>query len=300
MNVPFCINTYIFKAVCFVQKHFAELYNLVVKFLKDELTPSKLIIGLKRFTDFISSYKNQLAEMNSSELLSHIVNNSGVLSNNESEEVKTILCGPTMKVLLQEKFPDKVSNQHFLKFLVAHIMEEAWVLHTKFNDILAECENHGHYNIDDIKREFCQVYCLNDCCMKYYVFHSIQKTSDTVNDILEAYNQYCALPGNQLNELLVANHQERSCTINTYATAPVGDILDETTCLRFAQTINPTSQEYRNYSFVQPEPDVSVLFSISSFSIKIVIFTSTMSNGIPSLNISFFHDLQGFTNNRLQ
>lgn len=289
-----------FKAACFVQRQFTEFVNLMKKFLKDNLTAKKMIFAFKDLCEYLNLYKKQLSEMNSGDLLTHIVNNSGVLSSNESDEVKAILCGAPIKVLLQEKFPDKATDPHFLKFFVAHVMHKARAMQAMLNNVLIECKEHGKSNNDEIKSEFCQVYGLSECSMKDYVLHITLQIADNLNEVLEAYNLYCAQPENKYNELLVADYQDNGHKVHAYTIPSPCDQLDQATCSRFAQTIDQSRNEYSNYNFAQPESDVSVLFSVSGFSIKMVIFRSSMNNGIPTLNICFYHDSQGSSNNRLQ
>lgn len=302
VKIPLCVDKfgYIYKAACFVQKQFVEFSQQMVKFLKDELTPQKLMFGLKNFCEFINSYQKQLSVMNADDLLTHIVNNTGILPHDVSNEVKNILCGDHMRALLRNKFPKKASDKNFIKFCVEHVMKNAGTIRRAYNEVVAECESHGLDGYSHIEQEFCQVYGLNQCDMSEFVLRGIREIAQDMVSFSKAYEEHCSKPENRFEELLVASHAENSRTIHTFSTVPPCNALDEGTCTNFAQTFDQRNHEYSSYSFVQPQPNVSILFSASSFSTKMVIFVTDKHNGNPSLNISFYRDSQASVNNRLQ
>lgn len=292
VDIPFCVDTfgYIYKAACFVQKQFVELSQHLIKFLKDELTAQKLIFGLKNFCEFINSYKKQLSVMNADDLLTHIVKNTGILPHDVSNEVKNILCGDRMRALLRDKFPKKASDQNFVKFCVKHVMEKAGTIQLAYNEVVADSKRRGLEDYSYIEHVFCQVYGLNQCNMSEFVLRGIQEILDDVVSFSKAYEQHCLRPENIYDELLIASHAEGSRTIHTFSTVPPCNELDVNTCTSFAQIFDQRNHEYSNYSFVQPQSNVSVLFSASSFSIKMVIFLTDTHNGSPSLNVCFYRD----------
>lgn len=238
--------------------------------------------------------------MNTDNLLTHIVKDTGLLPRDLSNEVKNVLCGDHMKYLIQNKFPEKATDRNFVTFCIEQVIEKAQTIRMAYTDAVTECEFHRLDNYSLIEHEFCQVYGLNRCDMSEFVLSGIQQIADDTVSLLKAYEQHCSQPENKFNELLMASHAEGSQTIQTFSTVTSCNELDVETCTDLAQTYDQRNHEYNNYKFVHPQRDVSVLYSASSFSVNMVIFVTSTDNGLPSLNVSFYRDSQASMNNRLQ
>lgn len=298
MDIPYCIGQHICKAVRFVKKHFTVFIEHVTKFLNDELTSEKLFFALENFTDYANSYVHKLKTLNDDDLLKHIVYDITSLPSEISETVKSILCGEYMRELLNKL--DARNDRCLIKFCVKCIVEEAKNVSSIYSNSVKELSNHHLNAINKIDEEFCKQFKLKECCMSQYALYGIREIAKNTRSFLRAYGEYKSNPKNQFEEELVATATHGRQSIKTYTiVAPCGD-LDSDTCIKFSNLFDSRNNEYSNYEYIQPKPNVSVLYSVSLFSVKIVFFTITNDGEVPSMNISFFRDSRGSIDKRIR
>lgn len=273
--------------------------EMVSKFVMDQLTADKLLFAFKQIRKFINFYTKQIKELNDDDLLSHIVNNTMTFECEESEEVKLILCDHSMRNLLK-KIKTKITIDHeLIKFCIDYIMDKSLIIDSKYNESVNDLIRLSITNVNEIEKEFCKQYKIKKCCMSQYVMYSIEETNQNFETFLNAYYQYISKPENLYNKQCVHSETIGSKSLKSYSlVAPCND-LDSTSCVNFAQTIDSQNHEYSNYEYLEPKPNLLFLFSISSFSIKIVIFNIYPVDGKPLLNIHFYRDTQGSINRRL-
>lgn len=304
VNIPYCLGQYIYNAACFIMKHVSVFTDKMIKFLKDELTFDKCLLAYKDFCWYVNEYKKRTKELSDDDLLAHIVNDIIKWSGEQPYEVNSMLQGPEMKQLLRNIGGSK--NRTMIRFCIDRVLIRANVLRSVYDENMSKCMELNEIDVPKINKIFCSVYGLNECCMSEYVRYGIRETGVNVEGFLREYEEYLSKPENRFEEELMAISSNSSSSgsapqsIKTYSlVAPPGNGLDQQSCVGFAQTLDLQKHEYSNYNFVQPDPNVSVLYSMTCFSIKIVLFRVDRFDGIDSMNISFFHDSQGSINRRL-
>lgn len=270
-------------AACFIQKHFVEFGKQLAKFFKNCLNIDKFCFAIKQFNKNINNYRRHLGWMTPDDLLTHVVNDTDILPDN----VKSVLSGNCMKALLRDKFPGHVSDICFVRFCVKYVFEKALSMRTVYREVITTCENHGQYNYAEIDEQFCRLHGLNQCTMEEFTSSALSEIAEDTNGLLAAYEQHCALPENKYKDLMIASCTLDTQNFKTFVTASPGDELDAITCKNFAQAIDQC-HDSKDYRFVQPNRDISILFSNTSFSIKLVIFVINTHNGVSSLNICFY------------
>lgn len=294
------MSEYIYKAICFVKKQYVVFMNMVYKFVENKLTPDKLLFAYEQFRKFVDFYKKQSNMLKDEDLLKHIVYDTMNFDCEESEKVKFVLCDHTMRELLKKIETKVIIDQKLITFCIDYIMEKSLIIASKYTESVADLIRFGIIDIDEIEKEFCKQYGIRQNCMSQYVLYSIEEISRNIETFLNAYYLHISEPENLFFKQLVHNETTGSKSLESYSlVAPCSD-LNSNTCVRFAQTIDSQNHEYSNYEYLKPDPNVSILFSVSSFSIKIVFFSVHPVDGQPSMNISFYRDTQGSINNRLQ
>lgn len=298
MDIPYCLGQHICKAVRFVKKHFTVFIEHITKFLNSELTSEKLFFALDNFNDYANLYVQKLKMLNDDDLLKHIVYDIISLPCEEQETVKSIFCGEHMRELLNKL--NARNDRCLIKFCVECVVKKANNVYSIYCDSVKELSIHHLKTISKIDKEFCKQFGLEECCMGQYVLYGIREIAKNVRSFLKAYGEYKSNPKNIFDEELVASETNGKQSIKTYTiVAPCGD-LDPDTCMRFSNLFNFQNNEYSNYEYIEPKPNVSILYSASLFSVKIVFFTITTHGEVPSMNISFFQDSNGSIDKRLQ
>lgn len=298
MDIPYCLGQHICTAVRFVKKHFTVFIEHVIQFLASELTSEKLLFALDNFNDYTNIYAQQLKTLNDDDFLKHVVYDIITLSCEEPETVKSTLCGGHMKELLNKL--NARNDRCFTKFCIESVLEIAKNVSSIYCDSMKELSIHHLNDLNKIDKEFCKQFELEECCMSQYVLHGIREIAKNTRSFLKAYGEYKSNPKNQFVDELVASETNENQSIKTYTiVAPCGN-LDSDTCMKFSNLFDSRNNEYSNYEYIQPKSNVSVLYSVSLFSVKIVFFVITTDDKVPSMNISFFRDSQGSIDKRLQ
>lgn len=298
MDMPYCLGQHICTAVRFVKKHFSVFIEHVTKFINSELTSEKLFFALENFNDYANLYVQKLKTLNDDDLLKHIVYDIISLPCEKPETVKSILCGEHMKELLNKL--NAKNDRCLIKFCVECVVEKAKNVFSIYRDSVKELSSHHLKSIDKIDKEFCTQFELEECCMGQYVLYGIRDITKNIRSFLKGFGEYKLNPKNQFEEELVASETNGNQSIKTYTiVAPCGD-LDPDTCMKFSNLFDFRNNEYSNYEYIEPKRNVSVLYSVSLFSVKIVFFTITTDGEVPSMNISFFRDSHGSIDKRLQ
>ncbi|VVC46499.1 Hypothetical protein CINCED_3A012179 [Cinara cedri] len=259
-----------------------EFMSQVTKFLKSNLTKERLLFAYKYFQKYLDSYINKRKSLNSNDLLKHIVDNIS-LKCNEERSVKTILCGQYMLDLLHKS---QINIDCLLiQFSIDYIMEKATALNVKFNECVELMSN---FDLDEIKKEFCIQYMLEDCCMSQYVLHSIKESSDNIESFIDAYHAF--MLKSDFNKQLVRHENNGFQSLDAYQVSVSTDNLDRTTCVNYAQALDPNNQNIKDYMFIETESNISILFSCEWLTLKIIFFHVHKINGVNSLNISVYHN----------
>jgi len=238
------------------------------------------------------------------QMLEHIVNDTDMVSQalpdeleKELSDIKRMLCGVEMCSLLEQLKADQTA----MRFYVGYILDRVKAMRKEYEEVIYTCQNQGKVNIDQIDLEFCKVYGLESCQMIEYVSFVIREAALNINEYAKAYQIHQSKHENNYDELMTASGSIGSQSIHTYDILAPCSKLDSNICKEFAQTFDSQNHEYTtSYKYSEPEPNVSILFSITSLSVKIVFFSINMVDGLPMLSISFYRDLEGSVNRILQ
>lgn len=285
-HIIFSTKQYIFQAPCFIDNHLRAFKNQITTFIENKLTLHKLCCAIKIFNNFIENYKKHLGLMTPDELLIHVLDDTVIVPYN----MRVILSDP-VKVLLRDNFPSYVSDVCFVKFCVKYVYDKANSLNEMVMDLFRTCKSENKNNYDEIEAEFCRQHNLNACNMSEFILSAIRGIVENTVGLLTAYEQHCALPENKYRDLMIACGTLGVQNLEPYITTAPGDELDEVTCKNFAQAIDQC-YDSQDCSFLQPERDISILFSHTRFSIKLIIFTINTHNGVSSLNACIYSSSQ--------
>jgi len=240
-------------------------------------------------------YRKKTSTLTSMQILQHIVNETDIVSQAlphtlvEQSDIKNILCGSKMCKLMEQVNADHAA----VRFYVGHILDKAKAIYQLYKNTVSECLAQNLTNIREIDEEFCKMYGLRSCQMIDYLSFAINEASLNVNEYAEAYQVFQSRPENNYNKLMTANGFVGSKSIHVYDVPAPSSNLNANLCKQFAQIFDSRNHDYNaHYQYSNPEPNLSILFSITAFSIRIVFFCIDMSDGLPMLNISFFRDSQ--------
>jgi len=237
-------------------------------------------------------------------MLEHIVNDTDIVSRalpdeleEELSDIKRMLCGVMMCRLLEQLNADQTA----MRFYVEYILDKAKAMHKVYEEVVYKCLDQDKMDIDQIDMEFCKVYELKSCQIIEYVLFVIREAALNIEEYAKAYQVHLSKCENNYDELMTASGSIGSQSIHTYDILAPSSKLDSNICKEFAQTFDSQNHEYTtSYKYSEPEPNVSILFSITSLLVKIVFFSINMVDGLPMLSISFYRDSQGSVNKMLQ
>lgn len=247
------------------------------------LTIDNVLNAYKVLRKHIDNYKKNINLLKKNELLRCVVYKTTLAVKKDEEKIiKNILCGQHMLELLHKLQMD--INYSLITFCINFIIEEANLIELKYN----ECINHELLNTFDrneIKKEFCKMYELEDCRMSDFVLHVIKETSNNIRSFVDTY---ISKSGYQ-NELVISENIDDQ-SIDCYQIHVPSDKLDAELCQNFAQQLNLNNHKHKKLKFKKTNSDISVLYSIELFSVKVIFFHIRCIDGNNSLNISVYHN----------
>lgn len=252
----------------------------------NRLTKENVFSAYKLFQKYINSYQDQIKSLNVNDLLKHIVNDTP-LKFSEEKSMKNILCGQHTLELLQKT---QLHIDHSLiRFYINYIIEKATKIHVVFNESIEAIKLcMDSFDLNEIKKEFCQQYKLDACSMNQYVLHAIKETSNDIESFSHAYKTY--ISNNGFVKKLVKNENINSQSMTAYQMSVPSNNLNAATCKGYAQEIDPNNHQLDVYKFLETNSDTSLLFSIECLTIKIMFFHVHQVNGNHMLNISIYQN----------
>lgn len=240
--------------------------------------------------------------MNVDDLLRHVVND-GVLNVGDEwaaddlEEVRAALCGPRMTKLLTDlscMTGQQRPPKNLMIYCVERVLERARRVSCDYHDVVDECAARKAGSPDEVAREFSVHYKLMECRAGQFVLFAVAEVAADPATLLAAYNEWLK---SKYDRVFHSDNGVQSITSHSVA-VPCGD-LNRDTCEAVARAMDSNrGVSYGDYEYAQPMPDVSILYSVTMFSVKIVFFSVNTSDSVPSFSLCFFCN-PNIANNRM-
>lgn len=296
LKIPYCATQHIIKAICFIQKHICVFMDQLRKCLSGELTLDKCLYAWSHFRKYLDMYKEKTSTLTPAQILKHIVNDTDIVSRalpdkllGDLSDIKSVLCGTEMSRLLERLNAD----QPAMRFYVGLILDKAKALNKAYEESVYECLCRGETSINQIDTEFCKLYRLKSCQMIEYVKFAIREAALNISECAKELEEHRLRPENNLDELMIASGSVGSQSIHTYNVLAPCSNLNSDICKELAQTFDSQNNDYNAcYQYSEPEPNASILFSVTGFFVRIAFFHIDTVNGLPMLSISFYRDSQ--------
>lgn len=321
-EIPYCVGKMLFTSVSYICMHAADFAKSASKFLRENLTVSKMTSAWMMFRKFLDYYRKLVDQLGPEDVLRHVAHDLVELPPSPGSgwpaaavwdaELRAMLCGPRMRELLHTLAVDS-TDRWAIRFCAERVAAEAAAVAARRDESVADCARCGVVvDAAAFDREFRRIYEVTDwredeardhgdgrTAASWYARYGLQAVAADVPGFWCAYREHQSLRENTLDDRLLVDRRgvngDASSSLRVFemAATPSGGDLDIATCAKFARAFDPENRDgYRDCRHFAADlaPGVCLLWSASAFSLNVVCFSvqSPRPGAPPSMNVCVY------------